>query len=269
MDSRFWRASESMVADVWDRTWTRLEDYRGVNANMHSVEAFLAAADVTGDSRWRDRALQITSRVVHGFARGNNWRLPEHFDSGWRQRPDYNRDEPNHPFRPYGVTIGHLFEWARLALHVRAALGDEAPDWLLDDAAALFNRGVRDGWAVDGTEGFVYTTDWDGTPVVRDRLHWVVTEAIAAAAALQSADADPGYEHWYRTWWDHAAACFIDRAEGSWHHQLDPLNRPSATVWEGKPDTYHAFQATLIPLLPLNPTIATALMRGTTGTALP
>ena len=53
MDTRFWRESESMVADVWDRTWSELEDYRGVNANMHTVEAYLAAADVTGDTRWR------------------------------------------------------------------------------------------------------------------------------------------------------------------------------------------------------------------------
>ena len=140
-------------------------------------------------------------------------------------RLDYNRDEPDHPFRPYGVTIGHLLEWARLALHARAALGDQAPDWLLEDAAALFDQAVRDGWNVDGAEGFVYTTDWDGKPVVRDRLHWVVTEAIAAAAALSAATGRPEYEHWYRTWWDHAAAYFIDRDRGSWHHQLDPHNR--------------------------------------------
>ena len=50
------RPTSAMVADVWDRTWTQLEDYRGVNANMHSVEAFLAASDVTGDDRWRDQA---------------------------------------------------------------------------------------------------------------------------------------------------------------------------------------------------------------------
>ena len=118
---------------------------------------------------------------------------------------------------------------------------------------------MRDGWNVDGAEGFVYTTDWDGKPVVRDRLHWVVTEAIAAAAALGAATGRPEYEHWYRTWWDHAAALFLDRDRGSWHHQLDPHNEPSETVWEGKPDVYHAVQATLIPLLPLSPCLAPAL----------
>ena len=35
------------------------EDYRGANANMHAVEAFLAARDATGDARWAERALRI------------------------------------------------------------------------------------------------------------------------------------------------------------------------------------------------------------------
>ncbi len=263
MDTRFWREDESMVADVWDRTWAQLEDYRGVNANMHAVEALLAAADVTGDLMWRRRATRITERVVDGVAAAHGWRLPEHFDSGWNERPDYNRDTPNHPFRPFGVTIGHLFEWARLALHVRASLPEGsspgASERLLDGAVQLFRAGVRDGWAVDGAEGFVYTTDWDGTPVVRDRLHWVVTEALAAAAVLRAVTGEAQYERWYRTWWDHARTVFIDRAAGSWHHEVDPAGRPAATVWQGKPDVYHAFQTTLIPQLPLAPTLATAL----------
>jgi hypothetical protein len=33
-------------------------------------------------------------------------------------------------------------------------------------------------------------------------------------------------------------------------------------VWEGKPDTYHALQATLIPRLPLAPALASALAAG-------
>jgi hypothetical protein len=33
-------------------------------------------------------------------------------------------------------------------------------------------------------------------------------------------------------------------------------------VWTGKPDTYHALQATLIPRLPLTPTLAAALRDG-------
>lgn len=262
LDRRFWREADGMLVDVWDRTWTDLEPYRGVNANMHGVEALLAAADVTGDDAWRSRAGRVTERVVHGWAREHSWHLPEHFDPSWRPLPQYNADDRAHPFRPYGVTIGHLLEWSRLALHLRAATGATAPGWLLDDAVDLFETAVREGWSVDGAEGFVYTVDWDGTPVVRDRLHWVVAEAIAAASALHEATGEPPFASWAATWWDHADRLFVDRDGGSWHHELDPGNHPAASVWPGKPDAYHAVQATLLPRLPLSPTLATAVARG-------
>lgn len=248
-DERFWRAEDGLAVDVWDRPWQHLEDYRGVNANMHTLEAFLAVHDVTGERLWLDRALQIATRVVHGFARDHDWRLPEHFSAGWTVRPDYNRDDPGHPFRPYGVTIGHLLEWARLALNLRTALGGSAPAWLLEDATALFHTAVTDGWSVDGAPGFVYTTDFTGTPVVRQRMHWVLAEALNCATTLGHATGNREYATWATSWWDHADRFFIDHERGSWRHELDPTNRPSATVWQGKPDVYHAYQAAILPSL--------------------
>ena len=104
-----------MAREQYDRAWSRCEDYRGVNANMHTVEAMLAAGEVLGEPRYTDRALRILRRVVDDFARTNDWRLPEHFDAQWNVLPDYNRDRPADQFRPYGVTIGHVLEWSRLA----------------------------------------------------------------------------------------------------------------------------------------------------------
>jgi mannose/cellobiose epimerase-like protein (N-acyl-D-glucosamine 2-epimerase family) len=216
---------------------------------MHSVEALLAVHDVTGDRRWLDRALSVTDRLVNQQARSHGWLLPEHYTPAWEPRLDYNREEPAHPFRPYGATVGHLMEWARLTLHVRTALGSEAPDWMLDAARNLFMVAVRVGWEADGAEGFVYTTDFSGVPVVRARLHWVVAEAIAAAYALWAVTADEGYRTWYTTWWDYVNRLLLDRDRGSWRHELDEQNRPAATVWQGKPDVYHAYQAALLPAL--------------------
>jgi len=249
LDERFWREEDGLVVDVWNRDFTALDPYRGVNANMHTVEALLAAYDVTGEPVLLERAARIVSRVVHGFARGNGWRLPEHYDERWQARPDHNRDRPGDRFRPYGVTIGHLLEWSRLALHLRTALGDAAPGWLMEDAVALFGQAVRDGWAVDGAEGFVYTTDFDGAPVVRERMHWVLAEGVATAWTLALLTGEERYRRWYSRWLAHAEAVFIDRRGGSWWHELDPGNEPSATVWEGKPDVYHAYQALLLPRL--------------------
>ncbi|MGK3945129.1 AGE family epimerase/isomerase [Streptomyces sp. RP5T] len=257
-EGRFWDEDEGLVIDTWDRAWSTIDPYRGVNANMHAVEAMLAAADVTGDETWRRRALSIVERVIHGFARAHDWLLPEHFNAAWEPQLDYNIQHPGDQFRPYGVTIGHLLEWARLCLHLRASLGASALSWLLDDAVALFNTAVAYGWEADGAPGFVYTIDWDKSPVIRSRLHWVVAEAIGAAAALHSVTNGTEYQNWYHRWWEHAEA-FMDRAHGSWYHELDADLRPASTVWQGKPDVYHALQTTLIPRLPLAPALATAL----------
>jgi mannose/cellobiose epimerase-like protein (N-acyl-D-glucosamine 2-epimerase family) len=127
---------------------------------------------------------------------------------------------------------------------------------------------VTDGWAVDGEPGFVYTTDWDGTPVVRDRMHWVVTEAISAAAALHARFGSPQDANWYRIWWDYAATHLIDHEHGSWFHQLDASNVPTDTVWPGKPDLYHSLQATLTARLPLTPMLAPAVARTLAGPAV-
>jgi mannose/cellobiose epimerase-like protein (N-acyl-D-glucosamine 2-epimerase family) len=255
----FWDDEHGMVVEQWDESFSTLDGYRGVNANMHTVEALMSAADVLDDRTLRDRAARILTRVVHESAAGNSWRIPEHFDDTWTPVLDYNVEEPAHPFRPYGATIGHWLEWSRLALHLRAGLGADAPAWLLPDAQSLFAAAVAEGWAVDGADGFVYTVDWQGAPVVRERMHWVAAEGTAAAAALFAATGDPSYAAWYETWWQHIADRFRDPERGSWRHELSPSNAPSHQTWAGKPDTYHAFQATLVPRLPLSPMLAAAL----------
>jgi sulfoquinovose isomerase len=257
---RFWDSGAAMFVDHWDRLFHNLDQYRGVNGNMHGVEALLAAGDVTGNSYLHDQALSIASRVMDN-AREHDWRIPEHFDPQWLAQLDHNRDHPDDPFEPFGATVGHAYEWARLLLHLEASLPSH-PAWLSEAAVALFDRGVADGWAPDGNPGFVYTTDWDGRPVVRDRMHWVAAEAIAAGAALHRRTGEPRYAELCQIWWDYVEMYLIDREAGSWHPQLDQNNRPIGTVWPGKPDLYHAVQATLIPRLPLAPSLASALAAG-------
>lgn len=255
---RFWDESPGMVLQEWDRAWGRPDGYRGINAAMHTVEAYLAAGDVTGDRLWHERAGRICARVT-AWAAENDRRIREHFDASWRPLPEYNADRPADPFRPYGATVGHGLEWARLLLAVEATLGGAAPSGLVPAAVALAERAVADGWAVDGAPGFIYTTDWDGVPVVRQRMHWVVAEAVNTAAHLHRVTGEPRWQEAYRRWWAYADRYLVDRRHGSWHHELDPANRPSATVWSGKPDVYHAFQATLLPLLPVAPVLSCGL----------
>ncbi len=44
--------------------------------------------------------------------------------------------------------------------------------------------GVLLAWNCDGAPGIVYTTDWAGKPVVYDRMHWTLAEAINTSAVL-------------------------------------------------------------------------------------
>lgn len=251
------------VVDGYPRDLAEPEPYRGANSSMHTVEAVLALGDVLGEARWHRIALGIAEHLVHQVAVARGHRLPEHFDASWTPLPEYNADRPADPFRPYGVTPGHLLEWARLLLQLESALPD-APTWLLEDARALFDRAVQIGWDVDGAPGFVYTTDWADRPVVRDRMHWVQAEAIGAAAALARRTGERRFADLERDWWAFADRHFLDHVPGagSWFHELDPDNRPVAGVWSGKPDVYHAYQATLLTRLPVAPSLAAQLAGG-------
>ena len=260
--TRFWDDAEGMAVEEWDRAWTTCSEYRGINANMHGVEATLAAADALGPGepadRLRGQAVRTTGRVVHGWAREADWRLPEHFTHRWTPLPDYNRDRPADPFRPYGVTIGHQFEWARLALHLRAATG-AAPDWLLEDAVALFDAAATRGWAADGADGFPYTLDWDDRPVVGARMHWVLCEAVAAATVLGAVTGEPRFRELARRWREHGEAVFADPVTGSWHHELTPSGEVASGTWTGQPDAYHLAQMLLLDGRPVRGSVAAML----------
>ncbi|SDC98222.1 AGE family epimerase/isomerase [Glycomyces harbinensis] len=273
---RFWDEKAGLPVDAWDAAFTRPEDYRGLNATMHSLEALLAAADAVSSrdpaaaAAWRERAGRI-ARFGADLADRYGGRLPEHFGPDWTPDLERNRDRPDDPFKPFGATPGHGLEWARLLLNTEAAQREamlEPDESLLRAATLLFDTAVDDAWAADGADGFVYTVDWDGRPVVRQRMHWVAAEAIAAAAALHRRTGEQRFADRYAAWWDHAERHFIDREHGSWRHELDPDNTPAASVWPGKPDLYHAVQATLVPRLPLAPGIARALREDRLSTVL-
>lgn len=248
MEERFWDDEQGLVVDCWDQSWSQLDPYRGANANMHTVEAFLAAGEATGDPVWHERAARVSERVI-AWAATNEWRIPEHFDEHWRPRFEHHREAPAHPFQPYGATVGHGLEWARLLVGV-AQSQPTLRAGVLDAATAVAERAITDGWAVDGEDGFVYTTDWSGQPVVRARMHWVAAEAVNTAEVLHRVTGEERWAERAQQWWTYIDRFLVDHERGSWLHELDDHNRPSDETWPGKPDVYHAYQAALLPSLP-------------------
>jgi len=266
IEQHFWSAAEGCAVESWNADFTESEPYRGANSNMHSVEAYLAAGDASGNPVWHARAASIAARLIDTYARANSWRIPEHYDAEWRPVLDYNIDRPSDQFRPYGTTPGHSFEWARLLLDLEAA--QAAPlAWLPEAATALFDAAVADAEDRDGHPGLIYTVDEHHQPVVTARLHWVACEAVLAADALHRRTGEERFAAAAARWWGEIDRYFLDRKDGGWWQELAPDLTPATSTWSGKPDVYHSYQALLFPDLPLSPAAATALARRRPGAA--
>lgn len=243
-DKFFWDDSLGLSVDTYNTEFTECDDYRGINANMHTVEAFLAVADANKDESYRLRAGRVIDHVI-GWAKDNDWRIPEHFTKEWDADLDMNKLKPDDPFKPYGATCGHGIEWARLI--TQWALSSGADSSYIEAAENLYNRAIQDGWCADGEPGIVYTTDWSGKPVVHDRMHWTLAEAINSSAVLYRTTKKQKYADDYAEFMQYLEEKVHDKVNGSWFHQLDEHNNLKETVWPGKSDLYHAFQAMIIP----------------------
>ena len=248
-DKYFWIEEEGLACDNWNTEFTVMDDYRGLNANMHTVEAFLGAADAAGKEEYRVRAGRIIRNVI-GWTKDNNWRIPEHYTKNWEPDLEKNREKPDDPFKPYGATPGHGMEWARLITQWALSSYREDKEGMrpyIEAAENLFHRAKEDAWNADGAPGIAYTTGWDGKPIVRDRMHWTLAEAINTAAVLYRVTKKQEYADAYAEFMEYLDEKVLDHVNGSWFHQLDENNELKGTVWPGKPDIYHALQATLIP----------------------
>ena len=99
IEKYFWSEEEQMCLESWDEAFSKTEEYRGGNANMHAVEAFLIVYDVTHDKKWLDRAIRVASVIIHDVARNNHYRVNEHFRNSkvlnycWNTIPEQGGDE--------------------------------------------------------------------------------------------------------------------------------------------------------------------------------
>lgn len=259
IDARFWDAEAGRLREEFARDWSDLSTYRGMNANMHGTEAFLAAYEATGREVFLHRAGSILAFFTAQMAPASGWRIPEHYTDDWQVDPDYNG---NPMFRPAGTTPGHALEFGRLVLH-HWELAGRADDTAPARARALVETALVDAWLPEG--GLAYTLDRSGQVAIRDRYWWPVTEGLGALAALMKIDPQPQDAVWYRRLWDFAQTHFIDPAQGGWYPELDATGQPVAGQFIGKPDIYHSLQAVLFPLCPtvsgMIPALA-ALRRG-------
>lgn len=244
LEHHFWDEEAGRLRDEFARDWSPLSCYRGMNANMHGVEAFLAAYEATGQEVWLGRAGRILDFFTGRMARANNYRIPEHYTKNWQVDPDFRGDPV---FRPPGTTPGHSLEFARLLLQYWDLTGRADPA-ALPCARALVETALNDAWLPGG--GLAYTLAPSGAVDQSVRLWWPVAEGLGVLAMLQKLDPRPQEAVWYARLYDFARGHFIDSRHGGWHPELGDDGLPAATIFSGKPDIYHALQADLLALVP-------------------
>jgi len=245
LDTHYWEPGAGLLCDEYRQDWSTFSSYRGLNANMHGVEAMLSAFEATGNTDWLTRAGSILEFFVGKIATQHQWRMPEHYKDTWQIDANYSG---NPMFRPAGSTPGHSFELARLQLQHWDLSGRTDPNTAAQ-ARALIETAHADAWRSDG--GYVYTLKANGEVDIPDRYWWPLTEAIGAYASLLKLDTQPQDETRYRQLWRFAANHFIDTEHAGWLPEIDEKAEPTFTQFAGKPDIYHALQATLFPAVPV------------------
>ncbi|MEZ4514062.1 MAG: AGE family epimerase/isomerase [Chloroflexota bacterium] len=223
LEARFWDAEYGLYRDEYSRDW-QLSPYRGQNANMHSCEALLAAYEATGDDFFLQRAYTVAENIAvrqAALSQSAGDLIWEHYTDKWQIDWEYNKDNPQHRFRPWGFQPGHQTEWAKLLLILERY---RPADWQLGRAEELFKTAVSASWDPQHG-GLCYGLHPNGGLCDSDKYYWVQAETIAAAALLAQRTDNASYWQWYDTLWRYSWHHFIDHQHGAWYRILSRDNR--------------------------------------------
>jgi sugar/nucleoside kinase (ribokinase family) len=247
--------------------------YRGLNAIMHTFEAYLTIGDVLGRSRVFPTLWSIAKKVI-SLAKEFDGFLPEHFHQDWTPDFTYHQSEPFDQFRPYGFTPGHGFEWAKLLLtFVTQYSPHEFPQFPETERSAwyeiilhLFNQNEKAAFDFRPNSpypfrGYCYTLDYTHQPLMKDKLHWVNAEVISTAWFLYQVTGTNSYLEIVNQAIRYFFRVFTDGVEGSYIHQVDQHDCPVTDLWPGRPDVYHASQMLLYVNLPVDCSFSVGLDR--------
>jgi mannose/cellobiose epimerase-like protein (N-acyl-D-glucosamine 2-epimerase family) len=216
-----------LYADEASEDWRTLSSYRGQNANMHAVEALLAAHQATGERRYLERAYTVAYNITQRQAARCGGLIWEHYDQQWQPDWRFNIDDPENLFRPWGYQPGHFTEWAKLLLQLEArgaGLLEQDLGWLLPTAERLFGVALEKGWDAEHG-GVCYSLAPDLTVCDAHKYFWVQAESAAAAAMLAQRTGNAAYWDWYQRLWAYSWTHFVDHEHGAWFRILDRENR--------------------------------------------
>ena len=240
MNKYFWEEKYSAYADELSSDLKTLNPYRGQNANMHTVEALIAAYEIFKEKKYLDRANLIAQQFALNLASQSQNQIWEHYDSSWKIDWEYNKDKPDDSYRPWGFQPGHQIEWAKLLLQ----LNEHYPeDWKIERSIYLFEKGTT--MSIDNEYGgLVYGYSPEGNFTNDNKYFWVQAEALAASWRLYKITNKKDYYNFYISLWEYCWKNFVDHKYGAWFNiltrkgkQIDKIKSPL-----GKTD-YHTMGA--------------------------
>ena len=221
MDFRLWDSAIGLYADEASPDWSEVGPYRGQNANMHSCEALIEAYEATGDERFIDRACHLAKLITVDLAAKSDGLVWEHFTPDLEIDWEYNKDDPQNLYRPWGFQPGHQTEWSKLLLTL---YGLRPETWMVTRAAELFDRALEVAWDADHG-GILYGFAPDQAICDSDKYFWVQAESFAASYRLLQVTGDQGYADSYEKIWQYAWDHMIDHEYGAWYRVLKADNR--------------------------------------------
>ena len=210
--------------------------------------AYAPAAYVFGSPENHDLLEAESNELLHF---GHRFPAP---NGGSTWLDDRGNPDPSHGIQTW-ITCRMAHVYTLGAIHGEPG-AEELVDKALDGLRGPLHDDVNGGW-------YPSTTDWNGRPVVTDRMHWTLAESVNTSAVLATVTDKQEYKDWYATFWRYIDEYLIDHEHGSWFHQLDKDNHVIGTVWPGKSDLYHALQCTFIPRLNPAVSVAPALKQAT------
>ena len=220
MELNFNLPGEALFGDERDASG-QLLPYRGQNANMHSVEALLAAHAASGDQKYLDRASAIARRLVLDLAPQSEGWICEHYRQDWSADWDFHRDNPRDLYKPWGFQTGHLTEWSKLLVQLRRRRPDDpAYAWILPAATRLSLEACQAGWDTEH-QGLVYGFDRQRRPCDEQKHFWVQAESFAALALLEQEGVSAAAPWADRLWHYSQQRWVIPGLGGPWFRVLE------------------------------------------------
>ena len=216
MNKYFWEEKYSAYADELSPDLKILNPYRGQNANMHTVEALIAAYEIFKEKKYLDRANLIAQQFAVNLASQSQNQIWEHYDSSWKIDWEYNKDKPDDVYKPWGFQPGHQVEWSKLLLQLNV---HSPEDWKIERSIYLFEKGTT--MSIDKEYGgLVYGYSPDGNFTNDNKYFWVQAEALAASWRLYKITNKKDYYNFYISLWEYCWKNFVDHKYGAWFNIL-------------------------------------------------